>query len=231
MGSLQMKKIRYLHFAMNFNLEPYEVHQFRGAVIGAMRDAPDHFHQHRKSDGGFIYRYPLIQYKIINRKPTIVCLEDGADTIHHFFSNTKKPLRIKGEIYDPDIDRIFLNYHLLQVWNQPLPFTINNWLPFNQENHKEYLSLDSQNERTAYMERILRAQIVHFMEEMGNPPDKEVIVFIRKTFTPKSVTYKGMHYKSYRIDFDTNVSLPQYIGLGKAASSGFGVVQRKREKR
>jgi len=36
-----------------------------------------------------------------------------------------------------------------------------------------------------------------------------------------------MHYKSYKIDFYTNVSLPNHIGLGKAASTGFGVVYRK----
>lgn len=212
---------------MDFPLEPYEVHRFRGAVLHAMGgESPDLFHQH--SENGVIYRYPLIQYKVLSKRPTIVCLEEGADVIHHFFQNKTKPLRIGDKTFEPDIDRIFLKQHLLQVWQDPLYYGINHWLPFNPENHKEYLSLSGLVERTQFMERLLRNNIVHFAHSMGWDVEKEIEVMIRKIYPPKSVTYKGMHYKSYKIDFYANVSLPNHIGLGKAASTGFGVVYRKR---
>ncbi len=224
-----MKKIRYLHFSMDFPLKPYEVHRFRGAIINAMEEAPDHFHQHA-SNGAVIYRYPLIQYKVLKHRPTIVCLEDGADEIHHFFQNRKEPLRIGAKEYIPDIARIYLRHHLLQVWQEPMFYGINHWLPFNPENHKTYQSLNGLVERTQFMERILRNNIVQFAHELGWDIKKEIKVQIKKIYAPKSVTYKGMHYKSYKLDFYTNVSLPDYIGLGKAASTGFGVVFRKRRR-
>lgn len=222
-----MKKIRYLNFSMDFPIRPYEVSKLRGAMLNAMEDAPDLFHQH--TDTGVIYRYPLIQYKVIRGKPTIVCLEDGADIIHHFFQNRKKPLKINGKSYQPEIEKIYLKYHLLQVWDRDLYFAINNWLPFNQENHKEYLELTSLVERTEFLERILRNHIVQFAHELEWDIEREIKVRIRKVYPPKSVTYKGMHYESYKLDFYTNVSLPDYVGLGKAASTGFGVVWGKRD--
>src|SRR5690625_6435384 len=81
------------------------------------------------------------------------------------------------------------------------------------------------------MERLLRNNIVHFAYGLGWGIEKEIEVKISRIYPPKSVTYKGMHYKSYKIDFYTNVSLPNHIGLGKAASTGFGVVYRKRDRK
>lgn len=222
-----MKKIRYLHFSMDFPLKPYDVHRFRGAVIQAMEEAPDHFHQH--SDTGVIYRYPLIQYKVIRERPTIICLEEGADVIHHFFQNRNAPLRIGNKTYAADIDQIYLKKHLLQIWQEPMYYGLNNWLPFNPENHQQYMSLNGMVERTQFMERILRNNIVQFAHELNWDIEKEIKVQIRQIYPPKSVTYKKMHYKSYKLDFYTNVSLPDYIGLGKAASTGFGVVYGKRK--
>jgi hypothetical protein len=37
--------------------------------------------------------------------------------------------------------------------------------------------------------------------------------------------------QAFDVEFKTNVSLPDYIGLGKGASTGFGVVVKKREKK
>src|SRR5690606_35111798 len=101
-----------------------------------------------------------------------------------------------------------------------LYYGINHWLPFNQENHKEYLSLNSLVHRTEFMEKILRNNIVQFAHELEWDIENQIQVKIREVYPPKSVTYKGMHYKSYKVDFFTNVSLPDYIGLGKAVSTG-----------
>ena len=48
----------------------------RGA-IGSIRKAFINFHHH-DLDGSLVYRYPLIQYKVISREACIVGLQDGA---------------------------------------------------------------------------------------------------------------------------------------------------------
>lgn len=223
-----MKRIRYMSFTMDFPLQPYEVGKFRGAVINAMDDAPDLFHQHKES--GVIYRYPLIQYKIINRRPTIICLEEGVDTIHHFFQNRKETLKIGHQEYVTDISKMNLKSHLLQVWDRQFSYTINNWLPLNADNYPQFKALDTVVEKTQFLEKILRNNIVQLAIELDWDVASEIVVAFRKVYPAKSVTYKEMHYKSYKVDFYTNVTLPNYIGLGKASSTGFGVVSQNSER-
>lgn len=58
-----MSKIRYLKILFDKNIQAYEVSQFRGAVIAKTKGMSNLFHNHL-DDKEFIYRYPLIQYKI-----------------------------------------------------------------------------------------------------------------------------------------------------------------------
>jgi len=44
----------------------------------------------------------------------------------------------------------------------------------------------------------------------------------------KPITFKGGRRQCFDIRFKTNVFLPEYIGLGKGTSKGFGVVRRDR---
>lgn len=41
---------------------------------------------------------------------------------------------------------------------------------------------------------------------------------------PYQVTNKGVKLMAFDAEFKTNMSLPDYVGIGKNASIGFGVV-------
>lgn len=58
-----MKKIRFLNFQMDF-LQPYEVLCFRGAMLHAIDEAPDLFHQH--STTGEIFKLFFTQHKEVS---------------------------------------------------------------------------------------------------------------------------------------------------------------------
>jgi hypothetical protein len=42
----------------------------------------------------------------------------------------------------------------------------------------------------------------------------------------KLLSFKGKEMPGFSLDFNSNVILPPYIGLGKGSSIGFGVVKK-----
>lgn len=59
---------------MDFPLRPYEVSQFRGAMLNAIEDAPDLFHKH--SVTGVIYRYPNNSIKLSEGNMRVCAIEN-----------------------------------------------------------------------------------------------------------------------------------------------------------
>ncbi|RMG30491.1 MAG: hypothetical protein D6732_16135, partial [Methanobacteriota archaeon] len=59
--------------------------------------------------------------------------------------------------------------------------------------------------------------------------DKRLEVHISKINEVKYLKYKGQYLLAFSLLFQTNTALPDFIGLGKGASTGFGVVKGVRE--
>ncbi|MFW5721489.1 MAG: CRISPR-associated endonuclease Cas6 [Bacteroidota bacterium] len=45
----------------------------------------------------------------------------------------------------------------------------------------------------------------------------------------KVITYKDVKHQTFDVSFKTNIFLPEYIGLGKGVSIGFGTVKTRKE--
>lgn len=71
-----MSKIKYLHIVFSEKIQAYDIPKFRAAVIEKSKRESNLFHNHLKDDK-FVYRYPLIQYKVTDRKASLLCLNDG----------------------------------------------------------------------------------------------------------------------------------------------------------
>jgi len=80
------KQIRLLQVLFNLNLNFSEIPSFRGAIIKTTRGKNNLFHNH--SPSGNIYRYPKIQYKLLNKNASLLCVEEGIEGIQDFFTNT-----------------------------------------------------------------------------------------------------------------------------------------------
>ncbi|MBK8558282.1 MAG: hypothetical protein IPL65_22290 [Lewinellaceae bacterium] len=84
-----MKKIKYLTIRFKNDIGFQELRKFRGAVINVAGKENTLFHNHQ--NGNFRYSYPLIQYKRIDNKAALICLEDGVHEVHAFFRAAHKP--------------------------------------------------------------------------------------------------------------------------------------------
>lgn len=206
-----------------------EVPSFRGAVIRTIgSDCNELYHNHQGE--GFRYRYPMIQYKRIGGKAAIVCVGEGCDEIGTFFNNSNFCLRIGNDREEEfEIASIVPHRTLVQVWNESFPYYIHDWLPLNSENYKVYQQTEGLVERTQMLERIMVGNILSACKGLGVQIKQEITCQITQLGIPHKVYYKGVPWMGFGGEMKCNVSLPDYIGLGKGASMGHGVVVRKYE--
>ena len=207
-----------------------EVAMFRGAIINAVDNSDVLFHNHTDGDG-FRYAYPLIQYKRINRKAAITCIGEGTEAIGKFFSSCNFDVVLGNRNMTLEVESVRAHKTLVQVWDSVFTYHLRKWLPLNQENYRRYEALDSIVERYAFLERLLTGNILSFAKNMGVYLDKQVECKITSADEPRIVNYKGVKMMSFDVEFKSNVSLPDYIGLGKGVSLGFGMVVRKYDKK
>lgn len=221
-----MKQLRVLQVVFNTFIKNYEIPAFRGAIIKKAGRDNILFHNHL-SDEKFSYNYPLIQYKMISHKPSIICLDYGVDEIHKFFENRDWSIEISDRKINLSVDKINLNSFTMQVWDKKWLYTIREWIALNQVNYLKYEELESVVEKIQFLERILKGNILSFAKGIEWNVDKNIELSITEFREPRKIKMKKNTLLAFSLDFKCNVFIPNFIGLGKGVSSGYGIVHTK----
>lgn len=218
-----MPNIKTLGVHFDLPLKQYEVAAFRGAIINLVGKDKIAFHNH-KSEGGFIHKYPKIQYKTKNNKAYILSLGEGIEELYSIFSEEKINLKLRNKNYSVEVENINLSKPFLQVWDKDFYYQINDWLALNEVNFSIYLNIESEVERIQFLEKILLGNMLSMAKGLNWKVDKKIELTIIKIKAEKTIPYKNIKMKAFVLKFKTNLFLPALIGLGKGASTGFGVV-------
>lgn len=218
-------KIRLLTIQFDTPISFQQISSFRGAVVATV-DNDILFHNH--VDSNYRYAYPLIQYKRIGGKAAIVCVGEGTESIGQMFSACNSSYNIGGQTMQMSAERIKADQVLVQIWDDMFTYYLRRWMPLNQENYLQYQQLEGIAEKCAMLEKTLVGNILSFAKGVGIHFDKQVICKITSLDEPQILTYKGVKMMNFDLEFKTNVSLPDFIGLGKGVSLGHGVIKRKR---
>lgn len=200
-----------------------EITLFRGAFIQAIRkEANILFHNHQEDN--YRYSYPLIQYKRINGCAAIVCINEGTEAIGQFFSECNFSFHLASRSLEMKVNSVKANQCLVQLWESPFHYRIRKWLPLNSDNYKEYIQMDGLSEKIALLEKILIGNLLSFTKGIGIYLDSEIKCKLTVLNDPVLVMNKGVKLMAFDIEFQCNISLPEFIGIGKNASLGYGIV-------
>jgi hypothetical protein len=213
-------KINILVIQFTNLLSPTEIPYFRSAIVAATDKMDILFHNHAVD--GFRYAYPLIQYKRIRGKAAIVCIGEGTDSIGKFFSNLHEPLRIGNREMLLELEDIKSSKELIQTWNTDFYYSLRKWLPLNQSNCDKYKNITELKDQAVFLEKILIGNILSLAKGLGLHIEKQVTCGITKIENKGVMRYKGINFETFDTEFRSNVSLPNYVGLGKGVSHGFG---------
>jgi hypothetical protein len=224
-----LKKLKTLFVQFDNELRKEEVSAFRGAVIAKVGMEEVAFHNHI-GDTNLLYKTPIIQYKSILKKPCIFCMGDGVDEIHKLFGQSDMMIDIRGRKIKLNIAKLEMQYHHIEIDEKLHKYSINNWLGLNEDNFKVYVKIDSLVEKTKMLERMLIGNILSFSKGAELTIEKPITVSITNIDEEKIIRYKGLPLKAFDLKFNTNISLPNYLGLGKSVSHGFGIIETIKNK-
>ncbi len=217
-----MRNIRILILKFRNQLQPNEIKWFRGAVIHALSKDNVLFHNH--IDKNYRYAYPLIQYKLINRCATILCIEEGVEAIGNFFSNYNNLIQIGEKNMSLEIDYLRPSVFLLEVTERVSRYSLHRWIPLNHENYQVYRTLEKDEQRIHLLQKILIGNILSCLKGLNIYLDKRITCRIQEITRMYTISNKGVNLLAFDLIFTANLSLPPYIGLGKNASINCGIL-------
>jgi len=209
----------------DIRMKPSHIHKFRG-FIGNLFMNYDLIHNHDLKTGKLIYRYPLIQFKLINKIPAIVAITDQA-------------VNIFSEIF-MKLDKIVIEYTVIPVFEKDLKIEevvfgysdeifmyefVSPWIGLNQKNFKKYNEAGG-NEKNRILKRAMAGNILSMAKHLDCWLSRDQKIKIDHKLKEVKVHLKGKSMTAFNGIFKTNFCLPDYLGIGKSVSRGFGTVRR-----
>lgn len=219
-----MKKLRTLLVTFANDIGSAPVTSFRGAVIEKVGRENLLFHNHL-SDDTFLYKYPLIQYKKIGVHPAIFCLDVGVDDIHKLFGQKNWTIDLKGTDVKLEVESLDLKTNTLSVNGHLHNYQLHRWQALNEENYKKYQALSSTVAKIQMLERILTGNILSFAKGIEWRIEEKIIVKISDLQNIHPSRMKDIKVSAFDVKFQCNVVMPDWMGLGKGTSTGFGVIK------
>lgn len=199
-----------------------KVKDLRGAVANLYPEK-QLLHQHRE-DGKLDYCYPLVQYKIINGECLLVGFKEGAELLTNL-ELVAKTLSLGRQIYT--IITKELEFHCISLGSTDTPQQyqfITPWLALNQKNYREWQAL-SKSEKQERLRRTLIGNILSMAKGLEYVVTSEIKVDL--DVRPVPTTLKGVPMVGFLGEFCVNFNIPDYLGIGKSVSRGFGTVVQK----
>lgn len=173
----------------------------------------DLLHNHRP-EGGEIYRYPLVQYHGKGFRG----MQEGVGLLVKLL-----PL-LEAET---DLE-ISTQKHDLKMLEKPRPYSLKRWQPFNSENYTLWNDTRGLADRIKLLESILVGNVLGFCRAVGfEIPNKQLEVSIIGNlddlgFQRFSTLNAELYRRTFSVQFEANIALPEGIGLGRGSSKGYG---------
>lgn len=200
-------------------------HKLRGYFGNVFREYSELLHNHF-ADGSPQYRYSLVQYKVLNRVPTLVGLGEAAGLLIELFLKIKS-IEIDGYSYTVLSKNINHQNVAIGLSDDLHSYRFETlWLGLNQKNYGIYQNLENDSDRNNLLKNTAIANINTFYEDMGLDLDKNHhrIMMKLNLAEPTFTNFKNNKMMAFGGTFTTNALLPNYIGLGKSVSRGFGSI-------
>lgn len=198
-----------------------DAHKLRGYFGSLFQEHSPLLHNHLET-GENAYRYPLVQYKVLDTVPTLVGFNEGADLLIGLFLKIKE-LRIGGHsfrILQKNIESKTVSIGIVEDLHAYHFQTL--WMALNQHNYKEYIA-ESEQQQSRHLKAVLTGNILSFFKAMNYRVATAILVNLKIT-GERETQFKNNAMLAFDASFVTNLLLPGYTGLGKSVSRGFGSI-------
>ena len=172
----------------------------------------------------YVYSYPLVQYKVIDDKPTIVGIGDGAEVLKQIYNQVNEMTigDVTIPIYEKQITVNEAEFGLveeLQFYRFLSP-----WLGLNQKNYKLFQENSDPEFRFDLLNRVLIGNMISLSKALGYTVPGRIMVSADTRL--RLIKLKGLDMSGFTGFFAANFLIPDFVGIGKSVSRGFGTVQQ-----
>jgi len=217
-----MGNIRTLLIQFKNELTVREVPLFRGAVIQALDEDDVLFHNHLGSKPRL--GYPKIQYKSIDGKAAIMCVNEGIDSVAKLFEAGHMTFAIGRRVVSMQVAHTDMKRGNVELTQEPVRYAISNWLALNDKNYHKYLDAACMEERVLLLESILKGNVISMCKTLDIEVSGQLVCSIQGFTEPSFKKFKSIGMLAFDAMFDLNIWLPDYVGLGKNASTNHGTI-------
>ena len=176
------------------------------------------------SDTSFIYTFPRVQYHIFNGA-LIIGIEEGVDAVK-YIEHILTELSLNRQIYKIVVKTGIESEIYFGILKEPLPYSfLTPWLALNKKNYEKYHKFGLWAERKMMLEKILLGNIISMSKSLGYTlpaPIKANIINLKEVPT----SLKGTPMLGFYGTFSVNFEIPDYWGIGKSVSRGFGTLKK-----
>lgn len=219
---------------LNFNipLRPNQISQWRGAVNQSNGWDKEVFHNHNNGstsqENNLHYRYPLIQYRTHQGKAAIMGIGEGSHLLRNWILEAPPAIQLGRQLMPLRINNIQDKIHTVSISATENTYYLHQYLPFNQENYRQWKAQKSLTNRIPLIEKALVGQLLSFATGIQWQLPTYLEVTLLNIHATKKVLHKVPRI-SFNLSFKTNLKIPNGIGLGKGVSHGFGVIRSFKE--
>jgi hypothetical protein len=215
---LRMRKIQYLHIRFENRLSIEELAVLVDLIA----------HKMQKKSIFFIPdvdRYPLIQYKLNRNRLSMVCLDEGSNDVNYLLQSDDLQFCIADKKITLSIEDFKINYFTLQSWNTQFDYRIHNWIPLgDMDAYISFTQMDKHEKRIGLLQEILSKDLSSIYQELGCEIDNSLEIDLT---SPIKISFsENMSPAGFSFNFTSNLSIPQYAGLGINAMLGYGTISR-----
>ena len=195
--------------------------KLRGFIGNKFKNYPllhNHF-----MEGKVLYSYPLIQYQILDGQAYIFAIEEGVKTLKDISSDINE-LKLGKNHYNVN-EKIILEKEVdVKTTNTEHHYKfLTPWLALNTNNYHKFNGISMWKDKKKFLNKILIGNILSMCKGFGIIVNREI--YPKTHLDEVSVEYKAVPMKAFLGEFKIRFKIPDFFGLGKGVSQGFGTIK------
>ena len=219
--------LRYLSVRFGCHLAARDLGAFRGALVNHVGRDFDRLHNHGPGHDNYLYRYPLIQYRVAGGQAALFCIGQGAEDIRAVLDGPLPELWINGRRVVLRVEDVNIDYYAPKVGTTMLHYELRDYLPLSQDNERTWARMDDY-ARGDFLRRLLTGHMLAYARGVDWEVREQLRIELKAVRVLRPIRYKGIARPAFDVRFRSNAELPAGIGLGKAVAMGFGVLYTRR---
>lgn len=213
---------------LNIPLLPYQIPALRGSIVELVGREHEIFHNHANAEGPekHHYDYPLVQYSVRHGKAHILGIGPGAAAVREeLLPKLFGQLHLAGRVHELVSVNASNTQHNWEISGTPQEYGLRGWLALNNRNFRDWKSTSLETARLAVLNRALTGHLRVMAKAMGVSFIDQVHGQVLRVDNQKRVQFLGTQFVRFHVLFNSTLTLPYHIGLGRSAAFGFGEVQ------